>query len=413
MSNTIVTKVRTAVNDDQVVVFNLMISCMSSERQFDLTKLGIDLNSLPSASRKLMQERIFPKDFLYNYSRLRDRANAVLERGAAVRLDMGVVSSRTEAVAKIEDLDKIKVDWLDQLEKHSHVYTDICNKRISLIAAEAFNDGVAADVVNTLVDALRKRQPTWEHFLSRMKFAYSPVPIKLELDEDKADFDPVLYKAQREGLVALREGVFGGLIQYLSRESSDILKVLNNKKPVNGFYSINYRTVARIGEVTEKLHGLSFVHQHVAPLATVIDEALNFMPKSVEKDLSMQPHQFYNLIACLEAMGDQHALLARLRDKQPLVVVSHSPSAQVGGAYANSQAIANQALASARQTLGSTQQLFAASEPVATSNGVVTVEDIEQAPLDADVDVLPEVDAHVAAGSTFMGFGFTGSSMFE
>ena len=58
MTQTYVSKVRTAINDDQVVVFNLMITCMSAERQLDLTKMGIDVASLPSASRKLVQENL-------------------------------------------------------------------------------------------------------------------------------------------------------------------------------------------------------------------------------------------------------------------------------------------------------------------------------------------------------------------
>lgn len=409
MTNTnYVSKVRTAVNDDQVVVFNLMVSCMSAERQFDLTKLGIDVEKLPSASRKLIQEKIFPKEFLNNYSRLRDRANAVLDRGAAVRLEMGVVSSRTEAVAKIEDLNAIKADWATQIEADSHRYSTICNERIALIAAEAFREGVSAEVVNTLVDALRKRQPTWEHFVSRMNFAYSPVPIKLELDESKSEFDPVLFKAQREGLVALREGVFGGLVQYLTRESNDILKVLNGKKQRHGVYTINYRTVARIGEITAKLHGLAFVHQQVAPLASVIDDALVFMPKSVEKDLGLQPGQFYNLIACLEAMGDQHELLARLRDKQPLVVVSQQPPVMAACSHAVSSSIAQQALATARNTLGAT----AGSAVVATT----VVDSDEQAPNDAEIEASfeDEVEAVPADRPPFMaGLSFLGASMFE
>lgn len=407
MTQTYVSKVRTAVNDDQVVVFNLMVSCMSAERQFDLTKLGIDVSKLPSASRKLVQERIFPKEFLNNYSRLRDRANAVLDRGAAVRLEMGVVSSRTEAVAKIEDLDAIKADWVAQIEKDSHRYASICNERIALIAAEAYNENVPADVVNTLVDALRKRQPTWEHFVSRMNFAYSPVPIKLELDETKADFDPILFKAQREGLVALREGVFGALVQYLTRESNDILKVLNGKKQHHGVYTINYRTVIRIGEITEKLHGLAFVHQQVAPLASVIDAALAFMPKSVEKDLGLQPSQFFNLIACLEAMGDQHELLARLRDKQPLVEVSNQlPPVMVANGHAVSNSIAQQALATARNSLGAAQQT-----PVVLSPAVSTAQVVEEAEMEASQEV--EVEAEPAVQESFMGLGFMGATLFD
>lgn len=407
MTQTYVSKVRTAVNDDQVVVFNLMVSCMSAERQFDLTKLGIDVDKLPSASRKLVQERIFPKEFLNNYSRLRDRANAVLDRGAAVRLEMGVVSSRTEAVAKIEDLDAIKADWAAQIEKDSHRYASICNERIALIAAEAYNEQVPVDVVNTLVDALRKRQPTWEHFVSRMNFAYSPVPIKLELDETKAEFDPILFKAQREGLVALREGVFGALVQYLSRESNEILKVLNGKKQHHGVYTINYRTVARIGEITEKLHGLAFVHQQVAPLASVIDAALAFMPKSVEKDLGLQPSQFFNLIACLEAMGDQHELLARLRDKQPLVEVSNQlPPVMVANGHAVSNSIAQQALATARNSLGAAQQT-----PVVLSPAVSTAQVVEEAEMEASQEV--EVEAEPAVQESFMGLGFMGATLFD
>lgn len=407
MTQTYVSKVRTAVNDDQVVVFNLMVSCMSAERQFDLTKLGIDVDKLPSASRKLVQERIFPKEFLNNYSRLRDRANAVLDRGAAVRLEMGVVSSRTEAVAKIEDLDAIKADWAAQIEKDSHRYASICNERIAMIAAEAYNEQVPADVVNTLVDALRKRQPTWEHFVSRMNFAYSPVPIKLELDETKAEFDPILFKAQREGLVALREGVFGALVQYLSRESNEILKVLNGKKQHHGVYTINYRTVARIGEITEKLHGLAFVHQQVAPLASVIDAALAFMPKSVEKDLGLQPSQFFNLIACLEAIADQHELLARLRDKQPLVEVSNQlPPVMVANGHAVSNSIAQQALATARNSLGAAQQT-----PVVLSPAVSTAQVVEEAEMEASQEV--EVEAEPAVQESFMGLGFMGATLFD
>ena len=184
MTQTYVSKVRTAINDDQVVVFNLMITCMSAERQLDLTKMGIDVSKLPSSSRKLVQEKIFPQTFLNRYSRLRDRANAVLARGAAVGLDMGTISSRIEAVKKINDLNEIKAEWAKLLDDDSKTYDDICNKRIALIAAEAYKENVKADVVNTLVDTLRKRQPTWEDFKSRMTFAYSSIPLKLELDED-------------------------------------------------------------------------------------------------------------------------------------------------------------------------------------------------------------------------------------
>ncbi len=401
---TTVEKVKTAVNDSHVVVFNLMINCLSAERQLDLTKLGIDLESLPSASRKLIQEKIFPKEFLNNYSRLRDRANAVLDKGAAVRVELGVVSSRSEAVSKIELLNAIKADWKAQIEADSLRYDTICNERIALIAMEAYKENVSATVVNTLVEALRKRQPLWEEFVARMRFEYSAMPIQLELDNNTSGFDPVLFKAQKEGLVALREGVFGSLVQYLVNESNQVLKVLNSKKPQHGVYVINYRTVARIGEITDKLHGLSFIHQHIAPLAKVIDDALAFMPKSVEKDLDMIPSLFLNLIACLEAMSDQHELLARLQDKQPLVVVTSQPQLQV----------ANGVVASASVSAAPAVEPVVVASPAAAAAPVAVVEVKASAEVEVvDPEVSPETEAQPKQETNVFDLPFMGSSLFN
>jgi hypothetical protein len=411
---TIVSKVKTAVNDNQVVVFNLMISCMSAERQIDLAKLGIDVDSLPSASRKLVQEKIFPKEFLNNYARLRDRANAVLDKGAAVRVELGVVSSRTEAVSKIADLNSIKEDWAKQIETDRTRYDQICNERISMIAAQAFQEDVPAEMVNLLVTALRKRQPVWEDFVNRMKFEYSAMPIQLELDENSVGFDPVLFQAQREGIVALREGVFGALVQYLTRESNDILKVLNGKRPIQGLYAVNYRTVTRIGEITDKLHGLSFVHKNVAPLAKVIDDALAFMPKSVEKDLQLPVAHFLNLLACLEAMADQHELLSRLREKQPLVEVTPLPQLQVagGGAATAAAQVAPAAPATAVATPVVATAVAPAAQVVEVS-GEAEAEEEAFVEAETEVECIVEAEAEpIAEEESLFDLPFLGSSLF-
>ena len=413
----LVSKVKSAINDNHVVVFNLMISCMSAERQIDVNKLGVDIDTLPSDSRKLVQERIFPKDFLNNYSRLRDRANAVLDKGAAVRVELGVVSSRSEAVSKIEELNAIKAEWAQQIKTDSLRYDNICNERIALIAAAAYKDGVSAIVVNTLVNSLRKRQPVWEDFVNRMKFEYSAMPIQLELDEKNSAFDPILFQAQRDGIVALREGVFGALVQYLSRESTDILKVLNVKKQHHGVFTINYRTVTRIGEMTEKLHGLAFVHKNVAPLAKVIDDALAFMPKNSDKDLGLQPAYFLNLVACLEAMTDQHELLGRLRDKLPLVEVQALPPLQVVGGLALAAPVAAPAVAPVASAAVATL-VAAVATPSAVPAETASVEveeavieasqevDVEPAPALIEAEVEPVVESQKLFDLPFMGNNF-------
>lgn len=380
----IASTIKTVVNDDHVVVFNLMIALISAERQFDLTNLGIDLESLPSASKKLLQEKIYPKEFLNNYSRLRDRANSVLEKGAAVRCEIGVVSSRSEAVNKIELLNAIEADWNAQLAADKPRYDQVCNERISFIAAQAFDEGVPANVVNLLVQALRKRQPQWEEFERSVRFKYSAMPVKLELDEQSSGFDPILFKAQRDGVVALREGVMGGLIQFLTREAVDLLKVLNGKQPKDGSFAINHRTVSRIAAVTEKLHGLVFIHPNAAPLAKLIDDALGFMPKSSAKDLHLPTPNFLNLIACLEAMSDQHVLHARLRDRQPLISVTiEAPQAPM-------QATAPVAQAA---PVVAAPQVTAAAEPAQVQEEKVQEDDKavqEEVVMENEIESIPE-----------------------
>lgn len=398
----LVTKVRTVTNDNYVVVFNLFANCVSSERQLDVTKLGINLDELPSGPRKLIQEKIFPKEFMNNYMRFRDRAIAVLERGASVQVAMGYVCSRLEAVAKIADLNAIKADWEEQIKQDSARYDDMCNERITNIALEAYKEGVPANIVNIIVNALRKRQPQWSEFESRMKFDFMPVPVQLELDDNGGVFDPTLFQAQKNGLVAMREGVFGSLVQHIVREANELLKVLEGKKASEGVYAINYRTVARIGSISEKLHGLSFVHRHIAPLAQTIDDALAFMPKEVEKNLPLTAVPFYNLIACLNAMADQHELLQRLRDKQPLVVVKNVPTLT----GLNTQEDESTPPALPVQT-SSTNVNAQTALPQSQSVAIAAEED------ETDASNEVEVAAPVIEQNKFMGLGFMGNSLFE
>lgn len=396
MTTTTVTKIKTNIREDKVVVFNLMINLISSERQMDLDNLGIDLGQLPSASRKLIQEKIFPNDFLKPYHRFRDRANACLDKGAAVRTEMGCVSSRSEAVRKVEELNAIRADWEQQLTDDFQRYELICNERIMQVGSEAYAEGIDTAVVNTIVDALRRRQPTWEEFKAKVSFKYSAMPINLDPEND-ADFDPVLYQAQKEGLVAMRNGVFGSLVQYLVSEANALLKVLNGRKVKHGVYTVNYRTVTRIKGITEKLHGLAFVHNQLLPLAEVIDKALAFVPSYVDKDLPMAVGEFLNLVTCIEAISDQHELLARLADKQPLVQVAQAQLAIAVGAQVVHAPTQPMAMAAQTNTAAAVVQV----EPVETSNTEEVCEVAES-----------QEAAPKQAEEKFMGLGFMGNNLF-
>jgi hypothetical protein len=169
--------------------------------------------------------------------------------------------------------------------------------------------------------------------------------------------------------------------------------------------------------MTEKLHGLAFVHKNVAPLAKVIDDALAFMPKNTEKDLGLQPAYFYNLVACLEAMTDQHELLGRLRDKLPLVEVQALPPLQVVGGLALAAPVAATAVAPVASVAVATLVAAvatptavpaeAASEEVAEAVIEASQEvDVEPTPALIEAEVEPVVESQKLFDLPFMGNNF-------
>nr|WP_181377792.1 hypothetical protein [Pseudomonas aeruginosa]AVE21416.1 Hypothetical protein [Pseudomonas aeruginosa] len=101
------TQVISAANDNKVVVINLLVSAMAADRQIDLDVLNIKVEELHDEIRKLVTEKIFPKDFLRNYARLRENGETLLKQDGSIMCSIGAVMSRSEAVIKIRELNKV------------------------------------------------------------------------------------------------------------------------------------------------------------------------------------------------------------------------------------------------------------------------------------------------------------------
>jgi hypothetical protein len=115
------------------------------------------------------------------------------------------------------------------------------------------------------------------------------------------------------------------------------------------------------------------------------------MPKNSEKDLPLLPTQFLNLTTVLEAIADQHELLGRLRDKQPLVVVSPSmPPVMVAN--------------------GPAQAAPVAVAPAAVQ--VVATATVEALQTSAPTPLVVEEPAEPAVQESYMGLGFLSNSLF-
>ncbi len=355
--------------ESSVVVINLAVSAMSADRQVDLAEIGISFDDLPKASKKLVEEKIFPAEFLRKYMHIREKAFAEMLKGGAVQVPMGIVASKGVAVEKFRELKAFQQEWFECLDADELTYDDMCRDHIMEISTQALKDGVFSTKVQALAELLLKRQPSWDQVRSRMNFTFTLTPVSL----DEADFDPDLYEAQRDSIVALREGVMGGLIQYVCKEASELLKVIQKRNAGRTEYSLNGRTAARVATISGKLHALAFVHKMVRPLAEAVDQAVAAVPASCAgRDVVLATVIYDNLVQCLTAMSDQITVVDRLEKKLPFIAVGQA--SQVATPTA-------QAAVSAQTTPA--PQTVAAQPALALSS----VDDEDDAITDASADV--------------------------
>lgn len=380
------TTIQNAVQDTHVIVFNLYINSMSADRQLDLSSVGIEVNTLPKATKALLEEKIFPKSFLRKYSLIREQAFAELAKGSATAIDLGTVTNRAVAVEKIEALDALKAKWAAMLDEDAEVYEGMCSKYLLESSQAAVFEGADPQQVHKLTELLIARQPKWEEVRAKMSFTYSVTPVALEED----DFDSVLFEAQRNGVIAIRAGVMGSLVQFVCREASKLLELAQERNSGKSEYSLNPRTVERITGMTKKLHGLSFVHPAIKPVADGIDTALGFMPKATStKDVKLTSACYHDLCACLEALSDQTLVVECLARGLPLVTTVQAKA--VVTAIAQSSQAATPAAQAASTAPAATQQVAAKPVKAASATQAAVVQ--PTLTLSAVQDDEPEAEA--------------------
>lgn len=389
------TIIKNAVQDTHAIVFNLYINSMSADRQLDLSKVGIEVNTLPKESKALLEDKIFPTAFLRKYSLIREQAFAELAKGAATAIDLGTVTSRSGAVEKIDALNALKAKWVETLDKDAETYDDMCSKYILERSQNAVAEGADPEQVHLLSELLIKRQPQWEEVRAKMSFNYSVTPVALEED----DFDSELFEAQRDGVVAIREGVMGSLVQFVCKEANKLLELAQDRNSGRSEYSLNYRTVERITGLTKKLHGLAFVHSDIKPVADGIDKTLSFMPKAAgSKDVKLSSACYHDLCTCLAALSDQILVVESLARGLPLVTTIQAKAVVTAIAQSSTTVVqptgqaASTASAAAQQVTASTAQSASAPQAAAVQPTLMlsAVQDDEP-----DAEASAEVDGIV------------------
>ncbi|WP_409287003.1 DUF3150 domain-containing protein [Pseudomonas guariconensis] len=312
--------------DSRVAVINHLITCVSEDRQIDLSYMDVEVKDLPKATRKLLCEKIFPQDFLRPYHRIREHAEEILDRNGSIKTALGGINSLDSAIEKIAELEVLKKEWNKQLEKDEARYSKMCEAHILKIGDAALASGVTKVMSTKLTTVLLKRQPTWDEVKKSLQFSY----VVHLVDLDGGDFIPQLEVAQRDSVVAIREGVLGACIQHVCAEALALLKLIDKKDrtAANGLVKLNPRTIRRARAMTDKLAPLAFIHQLIRPLHDALKAELAKLPNSG----SMTANEFENFVECLKALCDQRKVVDHLHKGIPLISISMSPQQPLFGA---------------------------------------------------------------------------------
>lgn len=356
----------------KVAVFNHLITCISEDRQVDMKDIDVVVGELPKEAKKLLCEKIFPTDFVRAYHRIREAAEDVLDKDGSIKTPLGGVNSIASAIEKTKELDELNERWNKQIAEDELRYSSMCSEHLLQLGAAAIAGGADAVLVGKLTTHLMQRQPSWDVVKKNMKFAYS-VHV---LDLDGGDFVPGLMEAQRDSVVALREGVMGACIQHVCGEAHAILKTVGAKgrTGTNGEIKLNPRTIKRAQQMSDRLEPLSFIHPLIKPLRDALVGELAKLPASG----SMTSVEFSNFEQCLLALRDQTLVWDRLQKGLPLIVVTP-----------------------AQQQLPGTSVPMVAAQPAATVQAQVQLQTTSTAT--APAVVAPAVEALASTASVVTG----------
>ena len=370
-------------NEDRVVIINLAISALATERQIDLDHLGIKVEELPEASKKLLREKIFSQEFLRNYSYIRELAEAAVSAGGSTKTELGAVTSFSEAIGKVRVLRDLKQQWEERVRLDESRYDAMCAEHTLATSQAAIAAGADPVQVNILVTAIQEKQPRWEEVKSKLKFNYTATPVAL----DECEFDADLFEAQRDSVVAIRDGVLGSLVQFVCKEAKEMLENLQKQEAKKGSINlrVNPRTVARARMMQEKLKSLAFIHPLIRPLHTEIAAVLD----KVSDTDALMGRDYLNFKEICVALCDQTLVHERLQKGIPLISVATPSASQIA---ANAVAAAMQNIQS-----GVAQSTAVTVAPAVQATASAPVAAVAATPVAAQAAVQPVAQAPVVA----------------
>lgn len=300
-----------------VVVIHFTCDSISPSRDIDMGKLGIDVDSLPAKARKIWKLDVVPKSIFGEFENFRAQAKAACSKVAGYSPMFGWVTTRAASIEAMQELGEIEDRWYSAKAEMLETYLVKCEEHLDRLIRDNCNlmSPVHADEIR---EAIKSTQPTIEIIEERLNFRKQRSPVAL----DESDFDDELFEDQRNAIVSMRDTVMGSLIKEVcSTSRSLLLKLCKKEQNYNhgDQHKIHGSTVACVENLRKKLYELSFIHKNVK---TVHDEIETILASCQHRNVALFGKEYQNFKMLLTALSDQIEVDLKLRNNQPLIMVS-------------------------------------------------------------------------------------------
>ena len=319
--------------ENTVMTLNFTSQSMSAKRDIDMDKLGINVEGLPTAMKKVWKVDCIPVDLFQPFNMLRQRAAAKCHINAA-KTELGFITVKSRSIDVFEELEVIKKEWYNEKEKVLKSYDLVRVQHLDRLekellepsltkSGELIRRGMSPQDAKVLREAVERTQPSLGYIGVRLSFDFHGIPLALNED----DFDVDTYTAQRNLVVSLKNSTMGALIKDVCTTATlineTISKVERNAKN-NQDIRIHGKTVKSVNELCEKLYDLSFIHENVKTVHDCIRRVLNDLPH-VDQALRGQNYAHFKIL--IGALTDQHELAANLLAKTPIIIFNDGTTA--------------------------------------------------------------------------------------
>lgn len=298
----------TKMTDDQpMVVVNFAASKITSSREISREDVDIDFARLPDTIKAFLRQEFISRASLSEFSRLEKQARKFLQL-RSVQTDLGFLMSVKDAVECVSMLETTREEYLRYAESFLNRYDTLLDER-AFELEERLDGWPEADAI---VRAVRQIAPTVDEVRKRISFRFSAARI-----EPVETFDKDEEAMLQAGLISLRKGLYGKLVNQLARDAILLRDRIEDRERKSGDRRATQKTVDAGRDLRKKVQRLMFIDPRAEQLEGLIQDALDQIPSNGP----ISGADYTNFLRIVQSLADEKAVLEMVEQGEPLLEV--------------------------------------------------------------------------------------------